>query len=177
MTSISLMQIIFLLVAVVTLAAAVMVVSVRRMMHAALWLILALFGVAVLFAMLESRFFAVVQLLIYIGAIAILVIFAVMLTRRASLDVGRPVIRGWWLAALVCIALFGGLVVVLGASDGFSTAARSVPAGGEDLAALGSALVDPNGFVIPFEVASVLLVAAMLGAVYIASDRKGGKRE
>ena len=54
-------QIIFLLVAAVTLASAVMVVSVRRIMHAALWLILTLLGVAILFALLETRFFVVVQ--------------------------------------------------------------------------------------------------------------------
>ena len=81
-------QIFFLIVALITLVSAVMVVTVRRMMHAALWLILSLFGVALFFAMLDSAFFAVVQLIVYIGAIAILVIFAVMLTRRVMDDQG-----------------------------------------------------------------------------------------
>lgn len=75
-------QIIFLIVALLTLGASVMVVSARRMMHAALWLILTLLGVAVMFATLESGFFTIVQVVVYIGAIAILILFAVMLTRR-----------------------------------------------------------------------------------------------
>ena len=68
-----------------------MVVSAPKILHAALWLVAALFGVAMLFAMLEASFFAVIQVLVYIGAIAILVIFAVMLTRRAMVDEGAQV--------------------------------------------------------------------------------------
>ncbi|GAG05720.1 unnamed protein product, partial [marine sediment metagenome] len=75
------MQVIFLITAVVTLGGAVMVVTVRNLIHAALWLILALFGVAVMYTLLSAPFFTVVQIVIYIGAIAILMIFAIMLTR------------------------------------------------------------------------------------------------
>ena len=107
------LQIIFLFVAAITLASAAMVVSARRMMHAALWLVLALAGVAVIFAMLDAGFFAVVQVLVYIGAIAILIIFAIMLTRRAWEDVGPQLNRGWWLAALAAVGVFAGLAVVI----------------------------------------------------------------
>lgn len=168
-------QIIFLLVAAVTLASAVLVVSTRRIMHAAMWLILALLGVAILFATLETRFFVVVQIVVYIGAIAILIIFAVMLTRRVMDDTDSQLNRNWWIAALIALLLFVGLVAALSTWSGFETDTRAVQDGGEDLVALGKAMVDPNGFMIPFEVASVLLLAALIGSVYISLERRGGK--
>ena len=81
-------QIIFLVTSLVILAASVLVVTTPKMIHAALWLILALAGVAVIFVLLQAPFFAVVQAIVYIGAIAVLFIFAVMLTRKAMLDSG-----------------------------------------------------------------------------------------
>jgi len=170
------LQIIFLLAAAITLSSAVMVVSSRRMMHVALWLVLTLFGVAILFALLEIRFFVVVQVLIYIGAIAILIIFAVMLTRHSLEDVGPHFNRGWWIAILACFATFSGLVAVLSSWSKFQTIIRTIPAGGEDILSLGKAFIDPAGYVIPFEVASVLLLAALIGAIFVASERKEGKR-
>src|SRR5512142_3325538 len=94
------LQILFLIIALITLVSAAMVVSSRRLMHSALWLVLTLFGVAVMFAFLEASFFAVVQVLVYIGAIAILIIFAVMLTRRATDESSPRLNRGWWAALL-----------------------------------------------------------------------------
>jgi NADH-quinone oxidoreductase subunit J len=167
------MQIIFLLVAVGTLASAVMVVSVRRIMHAALWLVLALMGVAVLMALLETRFFAIIQLLVYIGAIAILIIVSVMLTRRIMEDDGPQIIRYWPVGAVAAAALLAGLVGVLSTWSRFGTSTRTVAAGGEDIRAFGLALVNPSGFMIPFEVASILLLAAMIGAIFVALERKG----
>ena len=83
-------QFFFLVTAAVILVSAVMTVITRKMMHSALWFVLALLGVAVIFALLEASFFAVVQVLVYVGAIAILIIFAVMFTRQAMEDTGTP---------------------------------------------------------------------------------------
>jgi NADH-quinone oxidoreductase subunit J len=74
-------QIIFIAAATVTLVAAFFVVSTKNLIHSAFWLILALFGVAVTYVLLQAGFFAVVQVVVYIGAISILFIFAAMLTR------------------------------------------------------------------------------------------------
>ncbi len=76
------MQIFFLIVGLVILGSALMVVTTGNLIHSALWLIVTLFGVAVLFAILDASFLAVVQVVVYIGAIAILFIFAVMLTHK-----------------------------------------------------------------------------------------------
>ena len=88
----------FLAAAFVVLGSAVMT---RNLVHAALWLIVTLFGVAVLYAILDAGFLAVVQVVIYIGAIAILFIFAVMLTRKEMRDRGEQQNQGWWLGAIV----------------------------------------------------------------------------
>jgi len=169
-------HIVFLIAAAVTLSAAIMVVSSRKIMHSALWLVLTLVGVAVAFALLEARFFVVVQVIVYIGAIAILVIFAVMLTRRVMHDEGRQLNKSWWVAALVALVFFVTLIVVMSGWDGFMTQTRTVQEGGENLVQFGQALVDPNAYMIPFEVASILLLAALIGAVFLAMERKVGNR-
>ena len=169
------MQIIFFIISAVTLVSAGMVVSAQRLMHAALWLVLALLGVAAAYGMLEASFYVVVQVMVYIGAIAILVIFAVMLTRNLAHD--RQVFnRNWWVALLASLGLFVFIILGVSAWDGFHTALPSLSVEATDLARLGEALVTPSAFLIPFEVASVLLLAAIIGAVYIAMDRKGGKQ-
>jgi len=168
-------QILFLIIALVTWASAVLVVSTRKLLHAALWLVLTLLGVAILFAMLDAAFFAVVQVLVYVGAIAILIIFAVMLTRRIMEDTGPQVNKGWAWAAAGAVGLFAGVVLALSTYQDFWTTPGELPAAAVDLAAFGQALVSPQGYVIPFEVASILLLAALVGALVVAVERKGGR--
>src|SRR5574342_928495 len=101
-------QIIFILVALFTLGSGFMVVTTRNLVHAALWLVSTLFGVAVTFALLSASFLAVVQVVVYIGAIAILFIFAVMLTRKDMRDKGPQMNRNWWFGVLLAVLTFGG---------------------------------------------------------------------
>jgi len=165
-------KIIFLVVAFFTLGSGVMVVTTRHLIHAALWLIAALFGVAVIFALLDAGFLAVVQVVVYIGAIAILFIFAVMLTRRELRDQGRQMNRYWWLGAAISVVTFVGLYFLLQGWNGLSKTVSDIPSGFDAVGELGNALVSPNAYVLPFEVASVLLVAALVGAVYVAFNWK-----
>lgn len=166
-------QIVFALVAVLILAAAFFTVTSRRMIHAALWLIVALFGVAILFGLLEASFFVVAQVLVYIGAIAILVLFAIMLTRRAMQDTGPQTNRGWIWAALGSLGLFGGMTAALLSWPAVQTPLQPLPANAVTILQLGQAFVSLDGYVLPFEVASVLLLAALIGSIYIAIERKG----
>jgi NADH-quinone oxidoreductase subunit J len=166
------LHVIFMITAIVTLGAAIMVVTARNLIQSALWLILALFGVAVLFVLLDAAFFAVVQVVVYIGAIAILIIFGIMLTRRVAQDSGPIVNPGWWLAAILSILTFGGLTWLLSGWNGFFTSLPAMPAGLDTIGQLGQALVSPNGYVLAFELASVLLLAALIGAIIVAWDRK-----
>ena len=165
-------KIIFLLCGVLILGSAVMVVTTRRLIHSALWLVSALFGVAILFAILQASFLAVVQVVVYIGAIAILFIFAVMLTRREMIDHGRQMRSTWWIPALLALLMLAGLIIVIINQPEVNRTAAIIPTNVDSLRNLGSALVSPDAYVLPFEAASVLLLAALVGAVYVATGRK-----
>jgi NADH-quinone oxidoreductase subunit J len=141
-------------------------------LHAALWLVAALFGVAMLYAILQAGFMAVVQVVIYIGAIAILFIFAVMLTRREIRDHGPQTRVNWWLPALLGILILSGLISLILSLPGRERLPTALPEGFNGVQILGTALVSPGAFVLPFEVASILLLAALVGAVYIAGSGK-----
>jgi len=165
-------QITFLVVALFTLGSGFMVVTTRNLVHAALWLVSTLFGVAVTYAVLDASFLAIVQVVVYIGAIAILFIFAVMLTRKDMRDQGPQVNKNWWVGALLAVTTFGGLFFILQGWSGVSAKATAIPSTFDAVNELGTALTSPTGYVLPFEVASVLLVAALVGAVYVAFNRK-----
>ena len=165
-------QIIFLVTALATLVSGFMVVTTRNLVHAAFWLVATLFGVAVTFALLDAGFLAVVQVVVYIGAIAILFIFAVMLTRKDMRDQGPQMNPNWWFGALLSVLMFGGLYFLLQGWTGLSKTATDIPSGFDAVNELGNALISPDAYVLPFEVASVLLVAALIGAVYVAFNRK-----
>lgn len=167
-------QITFLIVAFATLFFGLMVVTTRNLVHAALWLVATLFGVAVTYALLHANFLAVVQVVVYIGAIAILFIFAVMLTRKDLRDQGAQQNKNWWVGALLSVLTFGGLIFLLQSWTGLSRTAAPYPGGFDAIAELGNELVSPAGYVLPFEVASVLLVAALVGAVYVAFNPRSG---
>jgi NADH-quinone oxidoreductase subunit J len=165
-------QIIFLVSAGLILGSALMVVATRKLIHAALWLVAALFGVAILFAILQAGFLAVVQVVVYIGAIAILFIFAVMLTRKEMLDKGKQTRTNWWLPAILGFTILIGLIILITGHADFNRISDQIPANVDTLRLLGIALVSPDAFVLPFEIASVLLLAALVGAVFVASGKK-----
>jgi len=165
-------QIVFLVVALFTLASGFMVVTTRNLVHAALWLVATLFGVAVTYGLLNANFLAVVQVVVYIGAIAILFIFAVMLTRKDMRDQGPQMNRNWWVGAILAVLTFVGLFFLLQGWSGMSLLAKDIPLGFDAVTEIGNALTSPDAYVLPFEIASVLLVAALVGAVYVAFNRK-----
>jgi NADH-quinone oxidoreductase subunit J len=165
-------QIIFVAGGVLILGSALMVVLTRKLIHAALWLVSALFGVTILFAILQANFLAVVQVVVYIGAIAVLFIFAVMFTRKDLRDTGVHTRSNWWIAALLGVLVLGGLVFLILGQPSLNRTAVAIPTSVDTLRNLGTALVSPDAFVLPFEVASILLLAALVGAVFIATGRK-----
>jgi NADH-quinone oxidoreductase subunit J len=87
-------------------------------------------------------------------------------------DQGPQTNRGWWVGALIAVLVFAGLFFLLQGWNGLSKTAAAIPSGFDAVAELGNALVSPDAFVLPFEVASVLLLAALVGAVYVAFNRK-----
>jgi NADH-quinone oxidoreductase subunit J len=95
-----------------------------------------------------------------------------MLTRKDIRDRGPQINSNWWVGALLSVLTFGGLFFLLQDWSGMSRTAEAYPSDFDAIAALGDALISPNAYVLPFEVASVLLVAALIGAVYVAFNRK-----
>ncbi len=164
-------QVLFFLSAVLILVSAILVVTVRNLIHAVLWLIATLFGVAMVYVLLEAGFLAVVQVVVYIGAIAIMFIFAVMLTRRDLLSKTQQTNPNWPVALGVSALALVGIAFIL---RGFASLPErtSAPLPENTLEMLGQALISPSLFVLPFEVASVLLLAALVGAVYVSWNRK-----
>jgi NADH:ubiquinone oxidoreductase subunit 6 (subunit J) len=157
----------FFIMAAFTLGGSLGVVVNRNLFHAALYLVLALFGVAGLFVLLEAPFLAAVQVLVYVGAITVLITITIMVTRRV-MGVSESVNRQWPLAAVVgaLIAATLGFVIMNQFSDKLPVA--DVPA--DNIVQLGKALADHQGYLVPFEVASVLLLAAMIGAIVVARE-------
>lgn len=158
---------IFAFASLVTLGAAVAVVTNKNILHSAFYLILAFAGVAVIYVLLEAPFIAVVQVLVYIGAIAILIIFAVMLTRKLMSKELEQHNAQWIPSALGSLALFvvlGWIVYTAGwpAQEGEMLA--------EPISQLGQDLL--TTYLVPFEIASVLLLAALVGAILIGREKE-----
>ena len=161
-------EVVFVLLAVVGALSAIAVVTARNLVHAALFLAVALGAMAGIFLVLHAEFVAMVQLLVYVGAIAVLLMFGLMLTRA---PIGREALdsqsRG--LGAGVAVALFGVMSALIWQAYG-----------GADRVALAGGATDQVGYalfshwVLPFEVASMLLLAALIGAI-VLSRREAGE--
>lgn len=163
----TLMQIVFVVLAAAAIGTAVGVVTSRNIFYSALMLVACLFMVAGFYVLLEAPFLAAVQVLVYVGAIAVLIIFAVMLTERMMSKKARAWNDQWWVALVVAICLAAVLLyVVVTATWQVSPAAPADDA----IATLGRALM--STYVLPFEVASVLLLMALIGSIIIAREEK-----
>jgi NADH-quinone oxidoreductase subunit J len=173
-------QVIFIILSVVTLGTALLVVTLRNLFHAALALMATFLGVAGLYVTLDAGFLAAAQLLVYIGAISILLIFAIMMTRRLMSADESPFNSQVWAALITAVV---GFLVIAWVVSKFGQVLPEVvqkqvetkpmsldvvPYIQNSVAAMGQAFVDPNGFVLPFEIASVLLLAGLVGAIIVA---------
>ncbi|MFJ1703246.1 NADH-quinone oxidoreductase subunit J [Kitasatospora sp. NPDC088346] len=162
-------EIVFLLVGLVVLGSAVVSVTTRQLVHAALWLVVALGGLAVEFLLLTAEFIAWVQVLIYLGSVVVLVLFGLMLTkapigRSPDADSGNR-----WVALGVALAAAATLVTLV--VDAFRSAWVDLSAGGGSTRVTGESLF--RHWVLPFEALSVLLLAALVGAIVLSRTGRG----
>ena len=159
--------VVFIILSLITLGAALAVVTSKNLFHSALFLILSFVGVASLYVLLEAPFLAAVQVLVYVGAIAILIVFAIMLTRRLMAKdlVQRNAQWGW--SALGAVLLFLALGLIL-LQVNWPVVEAAVPE--ETISILGRDLM--GMYLVPFEVASVLLLVALVGSIIIARERE-----
>ncbi|MEV5613435.1 NADH-quinone oxidoreductase subunit J [Streptomyces sp. NPDC052225] len=164
-------EIAFLLVGLVTFGAAIVTVTTKQLVHAALWLVVALGGLAVEYLLLTAEFIAWVQVLIYVGSVVVLLLFGLMLTRAPigrSPDADSP---NRWAALTVAVASAAALVWVV--VDAFRTTwidlDTAAGAAQGSTAVTGSVLF--RHWVLPFEALSVLLLAALVGAIVLSRKK------
>ncbi|MBA7506769.1 NADH-quinone oxidoreductase subunit J [subsurface metagenome] len=160
------LQIAFWVLAIVGIAAALAVVLLRDIFRAALSLILCFLTVAGIYVTLGADFLAAVQVLIYVGAISVLIILAIMLTREVQK--GSPSNK-LLIPAFVVATLFLGALVFAIINTPWQIA--SIPLQEPTTAALGIKLFGENGFILPVEIASLLLLATILGAIVLVKEK------
>ncbi len=168
---IPLVQTVFWVMTLCTIGGALGVVTSRNLFHSALYLILSFFGVTGYYVLLSAGFLAVVQLFVYIGAISVLVLFAIMFSRRL-MDAGQSQAnRQWWLAGPVVLVLF---VTLLGIVGSVNWAVSDKEPSADTVLQLGQAFL--GSYLIPFEVVGVLLSVALIGAVILAREKTEAER-
>jgi NADH-quinone oxidoreductase subunit J len=154
----------FIIIAIVTLFAAAAAMSLRNLVHCALSLVVALAGLAALYLALDAQFVGFVQILVYVGAVAILIVFAVLLTRSDATPNQAILAPGWLVGSVVSAAVFATLGWAALNSKGLPT--EMPPAPVATVKNIGDLLM--NQYVLPLEVIGLLLTAALIGAVIIA---------
>ncbi|OGN91822.1 MAG: hypothetical protein A2Z70_03585 [Chloroflexi bacterium RBG_13_48_17] len=157
---------VFWLLAVLTVGAALAVVILRDVFRAALSLVLLFLTIAVIYITLYADFLAVVQILIYVGAISILIIVAVMLTREVWHGSPPGKLR---IPAIVVSLLLLGTMVLTVVSTQWETSGE--PPLQPTTAAIGTNLFSQGGFILPVEISAVLLLAAILGAIVLMREK------
>jgi NADH-quinone oxidoreductase subunit J len=163
----SIEPILFWLFAGTAVVGALMAVLLPRIIHSVFSLMLSFVGVAAVYAFAGADFLAVAQVVVYVGGITVMLAFGVLLTGRTALDLGKREVRNRPLGIFVGGLLFAGLVAAISASQFHLAGTRSTEATTEGI---GSLLL--GDYIIAFEFASILLLAALVGAAYLVRRGK-----
>jgi len=194
-------QVVFFVLAALIIGSALLVVTAKNVIHAALWMISSFFGVAALYMLMQAEFLAIVQVLVYIGAISVLILFAIMLTRHVTGEGVQQLYQRWWIGAVVSAGLFAAVIaptvlnhpwksdlastVVLTEGNAADTAtdatiADATTAGAADSEQIVGSLQLGQAFIqeylLPFQVGAVLLLMALVGALVIAYEERERRR-
>src|ERR1051326_4897256 len=158
------MTIAFIILAILTIVSAVAAMTLRNLVHCALALVGTFVGLAALYLQLEAQFIGFAQILVYVGAVAILIVFAILLT-DGSEPAKRPIFSpGWCVGGGVALAVFGVLLWTIRSSNSLT---ESLPPPTEaSVRNIGAQLM--TKYILPLEVVGLLLTAALIGAVIIA---------
>jgi NADH-quinone oxidoreductase subunit J len=162
--------ILFYVFAGLAVVAAVAAATAGRIVHAAFGLMAAFLGVAALYALLGSDFLALVQVIVYVGGILVLIVFGVLLTGRAKSALGLEARKGTGLAVAAGGVLLLGLLLALLGTDFHPR--KDLPEPTHTTAELGRAFLDPEQYLFPFELVSVFLLVALVGAAYLVRRRR-----
>ena len=159
----------FIIIAAATLASAIGAMSFRNLVHCALSLMVTFGGLACLYLQLHAEFVGLVQILVYVGAVAILIVFAILLTRSGTYDSNTMIVSpSWFVGLFVALVVFGTLLVAVLQSTALNRPAT--PTAELATKQVGEQLM--TRYVLPLEVVALLLTAAMIGAVIIAMQER-----
>jgi NADH-quinone oxidoreductase subunit J len=154
----------FVVIAILTLAGALAAATLQKLMHAALSFAVTFVGIAAFFFLLGAEFVGLVQVFVYIGAVAVLIVFTILLTRR---DVEKD--RGFnWSGVVVAVAVFGGLIWAILETQSLPMVAPEIPA--LTVKRIGEVLM--TSYVWPLQCVGLLLTAALIGALILVMEEK-----
>jgi NADH-quinone oxidoreductase subunit J len=162
----------FYIFALLTLTGAVLTITRRSAVHSAIWLIVSLVGVAGLFLLQRAEFLFAVQIVLYIGGIMVLFLFVIMLVNLDRAARERQFRNAWWLALASVVGVGAEIVYFLTKGPGafqFSPPGAAAPAAGGNVERLADVLF--SEYLLPFEMASLLLLVAVVGGVILAKKR------
>jgi len=167
---------IFWIIAIILVGSALLVVSLPQIVHSALALIIVFAMAAGIYLLLNAEFIAIVQILIYAGAVTILILFALMLTRQGTNVESNPNNRQWWLALPICALVGAGIIFAVTISShaisNVGNGTGQLPPGINNVVRIGQLLYSPTtySYVLPFEIASLVLLVAIIGAIVIGRE-------
>ncbi len=166
------MGFVFYLISAFAVGGALAAILLKNLVHAALAVTIAFLGLAVLFLRLDAQFAGFAQILVYVGAVAILVVFAILLTRGSEVPKDGVFSKTWLTGLAISAAVFAVIAwTVLRAAPWLPNEAAAPTVTVNDI---GNALM--SRYVLPLEIVAVLLTAALLGAVIVAMHEKEGSR-
>lgn len=168
-------EILFFLLSGMILVFSILTVTTRRILRSAVYLLFVLVSTAGLYFMLNYNFLAAVQLTVYAGGIVVLIIFSVLLTSHIS-ERARMATR--FQGVMSALAVVAGATLTLITILNYSFPSKSLDEAPSDVKDIGRALVsyNENGYALPFEVISILLLAAMIGAIIVARKETGADK-
>jgi NADH-quinone oxidoreductase subunit J len=165
-------DVLFLVMAVVAVGSAILAVASRHLIHAALWLVVTLGAVAGAFLLMGAELLAWVQVLVYVGAVVVLIVFALMLTRRPTGSTSAEVTKNQPVAAVVSTIIAVGMGTLLTLTFGIGSRIDVRRPGTAE--SIGSAIF--SDWVMAFEVLSVVLLVALIAAIVLSRRADAGER-
>lgn len=168
-------KIVFYILALIMIVAAIASVTSRQMLRSVIYLLFVLIGVAGIYFLIDYNFLAAVQLTVYAGGIIVLVIFSVLLVHHIDMELEMAKLSKKILAALACLIGLGIFLFTIYSTD-FIVVENYKSTTVEDIG-MGLLSYEAGGFILPFEVISVLLLAAMIGAIIIGKGDKLTKND
>jgi len=163
--------VIFYLLAALTLVSGILSVSTRQIFRAAIYLLFSLIGIAGIYFWLNYQFIAAVQVVVYVGGIVVLIIFSIFLTQQAGEKLAKQKLGRKIFSALAAFCGFALTMLQVSQNTFYESSEDAVPV---NVAGIGRRMLNTNaeGYALPFEVVSMLLLAAMIGCIVIALRSK-----